>query len=110
MAKKPIVTLTPDEISEHKSPYYVPGRPYVWVMGFGWCIVGYYVRHENPLTIVVAHANHFRNAKVDYGQLIREGPAADCEWRYEGTDLLPFHAIQRVAPYGGEVPRGRIRS
>lgn len=89
-------------------PFYIPGKPYMWVMGFGWCIVGFYVCHENPLTIRVAHANHFRNAGVDYGVMANEGPAESCEWRYEGNDLLSFHSVIRVIEYHGEVPCGRV--
>jgi hypothetical protein len=90
--------------------FYVPGRAYLWVMGFGWAIVGYYVKHENPLVIRAAHASHFRNAGKDYGLLIQEGGSSQTEWRYEGNELLHFHAIQRVTEYYGEVHRGNIRT
>lgn len=100
--------LAPEELANQQQPYYEFGKPYTWVMGFGWCIIGFYVRHENPLLIRVAHANHFKNAKVDYGRIMTEGPPTGCEWRYEGSVLLLLHAIQRVGEYHGEVPRGPI--
>lgn len=111
MAKnKTAKVMSEDELEAltDAGPFYIPGRPYMWVMGFGWCIVGFYVCHESPLTIRVAHANHFRNAGVDYGEMAQKGPGANCEWRYEGNSLLHFHAIQRADEYNGEVPLGPI--
>lgn len=102
--------MTDAELAEEATPLLVPGRPYLFVMGFGWSIVAFYVRHETPLTIRVAHANHFRNAHKDYGLLITEGAGDDCEWRYEGRAHLSVTAIQRITTYAGEVPRARIRT
>lgn len=93
-----------------KGTIYKPGHSYCWVMGFGWCIVGFYIEHLSPLTIRVAHANHFRNANKDYGKLMQEGAGKECEWRYEGNEELTVPAIQRVGEYLGEVPRGNIRA
>lgn len=111
MAKKKDL-LTEKELDQFQDagPFYVPGKPYMWVMSFGWCIIGFYIGHETPLTIRVAHANHFQNAGVDYGVLAQEGPdpTKTCQWRYEGNSLLSFHSILRADDYGGSVPRGRI--
>ena len=106
MPKIKMDVLSNDEIMKEKSePFYVPGRPYLFVMGFGWAVVGFYICHESPMKIRVAHANHFRNANKDYGKLVTEGAGKDCEWRYEGRSLLNETAIQRVDTYAGEVPR-----
>ena len=110
MKTKKIDLLTSSELeSIQQRPFYVPGHPYLWVLSYGWAVVGFYVRHETPLTIRVAHTNHFRNANRDYGTLIREGADDKCEWRYEGDDLISFQHIIKVSTFGGEVPRGPIR-
>lgn len=109
MAKKPVKFLSTEEMEECK-PLYIPGKPLMWVMSFGWAIVGYYVRHETPLRIRVAHANFFRNANKDYGRLAREGADSNCEWRYEGNEELSFQHIIRTVEFLGEVPNGPIRT
>lgn len=101
--------LDDDELETLKrKPSYEEGRPYLWTMSFGWAVVGFYVRHESALKIMVAHTNHFRNAGVDYGRMAQEGPSASCEWRYEGFDQLSVPHIVKVQEYFGEVPRGRV--
>jgi hypothetical protein len=101
--------LTPDELKVYDKPFWVPGKPVMLVQSFGWCVVGFYVRHETPLQIRLAHINHFRNAGVDYGVIAREGPGADCEWRYEGDGTVNVNHVLRNLNYGGEVPTSRIR-
>lgn len=91
-------------------PIYEPGRPYLWVLTYGWAIVGYYADRPEPLIIRVAHANHFRSAGRDYGRLAREGGDSSTQWRYEGTTLIYLPQIHHVDHYMGEVPHGRIAS
>jgi hypothetical protein len=101
--------LTTDELGAiGKDSILIPGRPYLFVMGFGWAIVAYFVCRLDPFTIKVAHANHFRNAGVDYGKFIHGGASATTEWRYEGTTELSVGAIQRKTLYHGKVPRGTL--
>jgi hypothetical protein len=85
------------------------GLPYLWIMGFGWAKVGFYIKHVAPNRILVAHCNHFRNAGKDYGRLATEGAGSECEWRYEGelSEINTMHVLQ-TTPYCGEVPRGRV--
>ena len=90
--------------------FYVPDKAYLFVMTFGWAIVGRYVRHESPLHIVVKDASHFKNAGVDYGVLANKGPGPSCEWRYEGNALLNVSHIIRAVEYKGKVNGSPIRS
>ena len=109
MTKKPIDTLSAKEIMAAKeTPFYTPGHPYLWVQGFGWASVGFYVCHEGPFLIRVAHCNHFKNAGKHYGALIQEG-SDTAEWRYEGDTLINVHDIIRHHHFGGTVHRGAIR-
>jgi hypothetical protein len=107
-ATKMLKTL-PQEAIEGIEPYWKPGKPVMLVMSFGWCIIGFYVRHETPLQLRMMHANHFRNAGVDYGQIAQSGPSPDCEWRYEGNQVVNWNHVLRVVDYGGEIPTSRIR-
>lgn len=100
--------LTEDEIKQFDNTLLVPGRPYLWVLGFGWGIVGYYIKNEGPFNIRLAHGSHFRNAGVDYGVLVNKGPALGCEWRYEGNMTLGISHIIRTVEYYGKVNRGNI--
>jgi len=102
--------LRASELEAAKSqPVYEPGKAYLFVLTFGWAVVGYYVDRPDPLTIRVMHCNHFRNAGKDYGRLIAEGGGRECEWRYEGLARLSVPHVIRVADYHGEVPSGPIR-
>ena len=87
-------------------PILIAGEPYLFVMTYGWAIVGFFVDRPEPLIIRVAHANHFRNAQKDYGRLAMEGGEDNCEWRYEGTSKLAFAQIHHIDDYYGKVPRG----
>jgi hypothetical protein len=100
--------LTEAEVASRRGPYYEPGRPYRWILSFGWVVTGFYITHQDPLTIRVAHANYTRNAGTDWGAFAVEGAPETCDWKYEGEDLLYIPHIQRVSEYHGEVPRGRI--
>jgi hypothetical protein len=113
MAKKKVVKqsdiLSSEELAiQLELKDYIPGHPYVWVMDFGWCYIGYYIRHSNPLVIRVAHKSHFRNAKRDYGKLITEGSDPDCEWRYQGHGIISVPHIISCDPYFGSVHRGNV--
>lgn len=85
---------------------YVAGQPYLFLGGFGWGWVGYYVKHSAPNRILVAHCSHFRKAGKDYGRLAVEGAGSDCEWRYEGplSEINTLHLL-KVTPYNGKVHR-----
>lgn len=105
-----------DKLSEEELEKYqgvatvlVPGLPYMWLMGFGWAKIGFYVKHVAPNRVLVAHCNHFRNAGKDYGRLLTEGAGDDCEWRYEGnlSEINTSHVLQTTRYYG-RVNRGRI--
>lgn len=87
-------------------PLLQPGLPYQFIMTYGWVVVAFYVRHETPLTIRVAHCSYYQNAGKTHAQLAREGGAA--AWRYEGNTTLTTHHILRVVEYHGEVPRGIV--
>ena len=101
--------LSAEELQAYEAPFWQPGKPVMLVMSFGWCVVGFYVRHETPLQIRLAHVNHFRNAGVDYGVMATEGPGSNCEWRYEGSGVVNINHVLRSLDYGGEVPTSRIR-
>lgn len=101
--------LSAEEMAAEQGPLLIPGRPYLWVMTHGWGIVAFYVRWETPLRVRVAHANHFHEAKKDYGALAQEGAGKDCQWRYEGSAELTFPHLIRWYRYHGDVPRGPIR-
>lgn len=89
-------------------PHYVPGQPYLWVMGFGWSVIGFYVKHETPIRIKVAHTNFFRNAGVDYGKIAAGEIPDTCEWRYIGVTCINDSAVQRADEFWGKVPRTRM--
>lgn len=89
-------------------PFYVEGKPYRWILSFGWVVVGFYVCHETPLTIRVAHCSFIRQAHKDWGAFAVEGAAPNTEWRYEGNTLLTVPHILRVSEYMGEVQSGAI--
>ena len=91
-----------------REPIYEPGRAYLWVLTYGWAIVGYFADRPEPLVIRVAHGNHFRAAGRDYGRLSQEGGDASTQWRYEGTVLIYMPQVHHVDRYAGEVPRGRL--
>src|SRR5581483_458658 len=99
--------LTEEQVEKFNKTIYEKGKPYLWVKGFGWGIVGFYIDHLSPLFIRVAHCNHFRNAGKDYGRLAIEGAGDECEWRYEGNAEINVMAIQRVVEYHGKVPRSQ---
>ena len=101
--------LVPAELAKFSGPLYRPCVPYQWVMTYGWGIVGFYVRHDDPLHILVAHANYFLRAGKDYGRLAREGGGEETSWCYRGTSLLTVPQIIHVCEYFGEVPRAAIR-
>ena len=82
------------------------GRAYTWVMGFGWCSIGYYVKHTTPTKIMVAHCSHFKNANTDYGVLATSGAPESCEWRYEGLVEINLSHVLKTTYYGGVVNRG----
>jgi hypothetical protein len=86
---------------------YEEGKPYLFLGGFGWGWVGYYVKHSAPTRILVAHCSHFRRAGKDYGKLATEGADDNCEWRYEGiiSEINTLHLL-KVTPYYGNVHRG----
>lgn len=104
-------TLSRKELEEaiHR-PFYEPGKPYLWVLGFGWGIVGFYVRHETPLKIRVCHASYFHQAHKSWADLARTGGASNTEWRYLGDELVTDIHVIHVAPYHGEVHRGTVVS
>jgi hypothetical protein len=85
------------------------GRPFLWLMDFGWAKIGFYVKHLAPNRILVAHCNHFRSAGKDYGRLAMEGAESNCEWRYEGVlvEINTAHILQ-TSPYNGTVNRSPI--
>lgn len=87
---------------------YERGKSFLWVMSHGWGIIGFYIRHENPLHIRVAHANFFRDAHVDYGTLANEGGVISTEWRYIGNSLITVPHIIRADEYWEKVPLKRI--
>jgi hypothetical protein len=101
--------LTEEEMAEIREHYYEEGKPYLWTLGYGWAIVGFYVRRESGLFIVVQHANHFRNAGKHYGRIAREGIDAQDSWRYEGLNLVGLGHVLKVQEYFAEVPRGQIK-
>lgn len=102
--------LPDDELMKlQKRPsLYEPGLPYHWVLTYGWAIVGYYVKHETPLKILVAHANFYIQAHVDHGQLVIKGGSPQTEWRYRGLKLIYEPQVIHVAEYHAEVPHGPI--
>ncbi len=101
--------LAPQELLAFASrKHYIEGEAYLWIQTFGWACVGFYICHDTPLRIRVAHANHFRAAGVDYGRFAQEGPPPTCEWRYEGNACVREPHVIRCLEYFGEVPRGRI--
>ncbi len=102
--------LTEDELAAHHQPFYTPGVPYQWILPFGWVVVGFYVRHENPLTIRVAHANYYGQAGKTHAALALEGGGSETTWRYMGGRLIPANSFVSVGIYNGEVPRGPILS
>jgi len=107
MAKAKREILDSTELAElQERPYYEAGKPYLWTLGFGWAIVGFFVKHTTPTRMMVAHANHFRNAGKDYGRLALEGAGPECEWRYEGLDEINMLHVLKAQEYFGEVPRG----
>ena len=99
--------LTKEQIEQFKGTILKSGKPYLWVLGFGWGIIGFYIEHINPIKLRIAHANHFRNAGKDYGRLATEGAGDDCEWRYEGNVELIETNVQRVIEYLGKVNKIR---
>lgn len=84
----------------------VPGQPFLFLGGFGWGWIGYYIKHLTPNKILVAHCSHFANAGVDYGRICTQGPASSVSWRYEGriSEINTIH-ILKVTPYMGKVVR-----
>jgi hypothetical protein len=100
--------LKPEELLAFKQPLYEPGLPYIWTLTFGWACVGFYVRHETPLRIRVAHANYFKNAQKSYADLARTGGATNTEWRYLGNYEITVPHIIGTGEYLAEVPRGPI--
>lgn len=109
MSKQKVTKYLTREELENVPTFWEPGKPVMLVLTFGWCIVGFYVRHETPLQIRVKHANHFRNAGVDYGVMSQKGPASTCEWRYEGDETINVNHIIRSIEYGGDIPTSRVR-
>ncbi len=106
--KKRDILMQEEVIHCSEKVLYQAGLPYLFVMSYGWAIVAFYVRHENPLRIRVAHANFFRQANTDYGTLT-EGAPDNCEWMYIGNSVLTEPHILRADEYFGKVPRGRIK-
>lgn len=99
------VRLSKEEITAiHELPMMEPGAPYLFVLTYGWAVVGYYIDRPEPLFMRICHANHFRNAGKDYGRLAREGGGSECEWRYEGIANVMVPHIIRIIPYMGDVP------
>lgn len=102
--------LTPEELQAARDyKFYVPGRPYLWVLSYGWCMVGFYVEHTTPLRIRVEHGNYYRNAHKSHAELAREGPKPETEWRYVGRDEISFHHVIHVFEYMADVPRDMIK-
>jgi hypothetical protein len=83
------------------------GKPYVFVMTFGWAEVAFYLRTIAPHRMLLAHGSFFVNAGKDYGRLAREGADSSCQWRYEGpiVEINPLHVLKTL-PYMGTVHRG----
>lgn len=105
---KPKDMLSNEELEPMKAEGYVfyeAGKPYLWTQGFGWGIIGFFVKYLTPTRIMVAHANHFRNAGKDYGRLGTEGAGPECEWRYEGTIEMNLNATIKAQRYYGMVNR-----
>jgi len=100
--------LSPEELGGVRDTYFEPGLPYLWTLGFGWAIVGFYVRRESGLFVVVQHANHFHDAGKHYGLIAREGIDKQSAWRYEGLDLVNLASCQKVQEYHAGVPRGPL--
>lgn len=106
---KPVSWLSEAELNAIRAqPIYEPGRAYLWVLTYGWAIVGYFVDRPEPLVMRVAHGNHFRSAGKDYGRLSQEGDTGETQWRYEGTTLIYVPQIHHVDHYHGIVPHERI--
>ncbi len=98
-----------DELAEESGPLYETGRPYLWVLSYGWCIVGFYVRHETPLRIRVAHASYYASAGKPHAQMAREGAGPDIKWRYAGREEISAPHVLHVMEYHAEVHRGAVR-
>lgn len=98
-----------DEAELQVRPFYEPGRPYLWTMGFGWGFVGFFVRMESPLEIRVAHANYFRQAHMTWGRLARTGGSEQTTWVYVGDKLLNRTMVLSADLFLGDVPRGPVR-
>lgn len=101
--------LTDEEMAQEQAPLYEPGRPYLWVLTHGWCMVGFYVRHETPLRIRVAHASYYATAGVPHSQLAREGPGPGIKWRYLGRGEITVPHVIHATDYHAEVHRGAVR-
>lgn len=109
--KKPIDTLPEKEIArlceENGGQVIVAGRPYVFVMTFGWAEVAFFVRTIAPHRMLLANGSFFVNAGKDYGRLAREGGDESCQWRYEGdvVEINPLHVLKTL-PYHGVIHKG----
>lgn len=110
MAKKKPDQLTAGEVEAWIGrDFYQPGEAYLWVLGFGWCCVGFFARWESPFEIRVAHASYYRTAGGQtHAALARNGPTPSTAWEYHGDELLNRTQVIRVTNYRGEVPRGHV--
>lgn len=99
--------MTDKEIAAESGPLYDPGRAYQWVLAYGWVLVGYYVRHETPMRIRVAHASYYRVDRQTHAKLCTEGAAPNVAWHYLGSREITAPHILHAGPYCGEVHRVR---
>ena len=107
MAKRDILTAAEIE-NELAIKALVPGEPYQFILGFGWVLVGFYIKHETPLLIRLAHCNYYRNGKKPHSEIATDGAARDAEWRYFGQRVVNINHVLDFGPYNGEVPRGKL--
>lgn len=105
---KPVKFLEEAELLAAPS-LYQPGKPLQWVMSYGWVLVGFYVRHESPLKVRVAHANYYIRAGKTHADLAREGAGDETKWCYLGNTEISVPHVLFTDEYFGEVPRGPIR-
>lgn len=110
MAAKKGTSLPADEVAERlATPFYRPGRAYLWILTHGWTRVGFYLGHLDPLTIRVAHSSYYRSAgSQTHAQLATGGGNAQTLWEYTGNELLTVPHVISVTEYAGEVPHGRV--
>jgi len=111
LVKGPANILLPqDQVDEwNRRPFYRPGQAYLWILTHGWCCVGYYLGHLDPITIRVGHSNYYRSAGGQtHAQLARSGGNDQTAWEYTGDEVITVPHVIRCTPYSGEVPHGRV--